>query len=192
MTSDFKQFIHNTLPNGGVMFNDTGKRLDGSIGKYITLIIKNNDHIINLIGMDPIIEVVPFLVNLHITDEIICYLFLLIRFNQNDGLLYEASINLADNLALNMLETTIQQEKQQIFIIGETQDSTIMVDLFMPYLQVASILKIVKEKFQLNWSDREYKKYIPVIYDRFNSPLATWEAFQKYGMIVNLRVHYEY
>lgn len=143
--SDFKQFIHNTLPNGGIMFDNTGRLLDGSIGKYFTLIIRHNDHIVNLIGKDPIIEVVPFIIKLHIADRVICYFFLLIRCNQNSALLYEASFNLADNFAFNMLETITQQEKQQIFVTGETQDSTIIVDLSMPYFQIASMLKVVKK-----------------------------------------------
>ena len=189
MSSEFKKFVHHILPDGGVMLADTGKRLDGSIGTYFTLVIKTDNNIVNLIGKDPIIEIVPFLVKLHIADFIIIYFFLLIRFNRNNQILYESSFNLAENSAFSMLETMTKQNKQQIFVMGENQDTTIIVDLAMPNIQIASLLKLVKQTSTLDWTKENYEKCIPIIYDKFDNPIAMWKTFQESGMIIDLHLN---
>lgn len=179
--------IASELSEGQMMPLNTGMTPSGERKPFISFIIKESDEAIEKIGIDPIMEFTPGLINFNVEKEI-WLLIILVRIAETPEFTYDTSFSYFNPEVWSDYQILYEQKQHQCLICGEEKNTAIVYSLDDYFIQKLHAFEyVIKKSLKTEWNDFEYKMAMRQIHEIFSSNAHLWDVFQENDGIIILK-----
>ncbi len=152
------------IPFGGVKYEQNDP-------DSVAMIIRESDDSLNIIGVNPIIEMIPAFLTITTNNNNYYVVYFIVKFSENDDFIYESAFCIAYPDTLNNCKKFLCQSPMIFIIVGDNIYSSVNVNITELFItQCRVMLDGLRKK--IDHSDRDISDYIITI-KKFQNVLST-------------------